>query len=249
MQIGYQLYSALERCQTADGLKKTIREIADIGYHGVEFFSYAGIPADELKSVLAQAGVAGLNSHVSLDRWQNNLDGELEYARLAGIPTLTIPWLAPELRNTGTYEAIAKNVPGWLARCKEAGIAAAYHNHDFEYAVTDGQEALPGILGADEGLLFELDTFWAMFAGKNPVEEMERWKNRLALIHIKDYTDLGTTPPTFCAVGHGKMDNTPIVEKARQLSVPWVVVEQDNSPIDVIDSARLSFETLSAYKL
>ena len=244
MEKGYQLFSAAALCQTAGGLRGTIEKIAKMGYDGVEFFDYAGTPSLELKRILDGCGIKGLNVHVPLDRWQQNLDAEIAYALEAGIPMLTIPWLPPDKRIAEMYTLIVNNVPFWVEKCAKYGLQAGYHNHDFEYADFDGKNVLDTILQADDKLLLELDTFWAMYAGADPESEMEKYKDRMPLIHVKDYLDMRCDPPVFCAIGHGKMDESPILEKAKALNLAWVVVEQDNSTIDVLESARLSLQTL-----
>lgn len=244
MHKGYQLYSALELCQTAEGLRGVIERLAGMGYDGVEFFDYAGIPAAEMRKILDENGVKGFNSHVSLDRWRTNLGAEIEYALEAGISALTIPWLPPEKRNIETYSFIVENAPTWVEQCEKNGLRAAYHNHDFEYEKYQGKNVLDVILAAESRLLLELDVFWVMYVGADPVAEIEKYKTRLRHIHVKDYLDMSGDFPTFCALGHGKMNLPPIFEKIKEIGVEWAVVEQDNSAIDVMESARLSFETL-----
>lgn len=249
MKKGYQLFSALELCQSAEGLLDTIRRIGEMGYDGVEFFDYAGVPAAQLRAALREAGLEGFNSHVSLDRWQNDLDAEIAYAVEAGIPMLTVPYIAPELRNATTYARLAAELPGYADRCEAAGLTVGYHNHDFEFAPWDGGILLDTLLAVDARVRLELDTFWAMYAGRDPVACMKEYSGRLAIIHVKDYLDRTVQPPVFCAIGTGKMENAPVVRQARDLALGWVVVEQDNSQIDVLESARLSLEGLRALGL
>ena len=46
----------------------------------------------------------------------------------------------------------------------------------------------------------------------------------------------------FTAIGTGIMDNAAVVDKAATMGQEWIIVEQDNSPIDTLDSARLSIQ-------
>ena len=50
--------------------------------------------------------------------------------------------------------------------------------------------------------------------------------------------------PLFAAIGTGEMDNERIFGKAKELGLNWVIVEQDNSQIDVLESARQSLKSL-----
>lgn len=251
MKIGYQLFSALALCKGAEGLKDTIRKIAAMGYDGVEFCSYEGIPAAEMKAFLAECGIEAMNSHVQLERWEKDAEGEILYAKEAGIPSVAIPWMAPELRNAEGFAKIKALLPKLCELGKKHGVKITYHNHDFEFAKENGGYVLDGILASDEATGLELDTFWAHYAGVDPVSYMEEKKDRLAMIHVKDYLSLsgggmagGQEMPTFTAIGTGKMPNEPVLEAAKRLGLPWVIVEQDNSRIDVLESAKQSIETL-----
>lgn len=249
MKKGYQLFSAWKKCADAAGLKDVVRRIAAMGYDGVEFFSYAGVPAAEMKALLDECGICAFNSHVQLERWQKDADFEIAYARALGMEALTIPYIAPEDRNGATYEKLCASIPVWAQKCRENGLRLCYHNHDFEFErQEDGRYLLDRILAADDELLLEPDTFWAFFAGVDPAALLEQHRRRVRFIHIKDYLDLEQKPfPAFTAIGTGRMDNAPVLSKAKEIGAEWIVVEQDNSPIDELESARLSLQAMRAW--
>ena len=244
MKIGYQLYSAFENCKTGEGICKTIGQLAKLGYDGVEFFHYADLEPEKLKEVLLENKIEGFNAHVGLDRWENNLDAEILFAQKAGIPCLTIPWLAPELRNEQGYARLLKLIPKIASCCNHAGIKLFYHNHDFEFDMLDGVLVLDKIFEAHTNLNLQIDTFWAYYSGFDPVEVLKKYGTRIGYTHIKDYTDKTTNPPAFCAIGTGEMNNVPIIKECKRLQSEWLVVEQDNSKIDVMESAALSIQNL-----
>ena len=78
MKIGYQLFSALSKCGDAEDLKNVIKHIAEMGYDGVEFFLYQGIPAEEMKELLDSCGIVAFNSHVQLERLYNDAAFEVD---------------------------------------------------------------------------------------------------------------------------------------------------------------------------
>lgn len=250
MKFGYQLYSARSLCGSKADLLDTMEKIAAMGYDGVEFYTYAGIPAAELKAELARLGLEGFNSHVQIERWKADPEGEIRYAVQAGIPCLTIPYILPEMRNEAGYAQIKAMIPQLLKWCTQYGVKLVYHNHDFEFSEDGKGTILDGILATDPSLGLELDTFWTFYAGLDPVAYMESKKDRLRLIHIKDYQKQGigmtgcVAKPVFCAIGAGKMDNKSVVDWARANDIPWVCVEQDNSLIHELEAARLSIAAM-----
>jgi sugar phosphate isomerase/epimerase len=125
-----------------------------------------------------------------------------------------------------------------------------YHNHDFEYEKVEGVYVLDMLLQNNPRVSLELDTFWAHYCGFNPIEQMENHANRIKLLHIKDYlrfekpyVDM-SRDLRFCALGTGKMNNDPILEQAERMGVQWIVADLDNSPIDSLETARISLEYL-----
>lgn len=98
MKFGYQLYSALPLCKDKAGLVDTLEKIAAMGYDGVEFCDYAGIPAAEMKVLLARLHLEGFNTHVNMGRWLKDPEGEIRYAAEAGIPCVTIDTHYPEIQ-------------------------------------------------------------------------------------------------------------------------------------------------------
>jgi len=255
MKIGYQLFSAISLCQGAKGLKDTIRSIAAMGYDGVEFCSYEGIPANEMKDFLAEQGITAINSHVQMERFLADMEGEVRYAAEAGIPYITLPWVAPDLRNEEGYQKIDEMISKIIDCCKKYNIKLLYHNHEFEFEKSGDTYILDTILDTQETLGLELDTFWAYYKGINPAAYMKEKRENLVMIHIKDYESFtgggiagNQEMPTFSAIGTGNMDNDSVIREAVELGLIWVVVEQDNSKIDVLESAAISIKSLKKYQ-
>jgi sugar phosphate isomerase/epimerase len=62
--IALQLYTV--RDETAKDFKGTLRAVAEIGYHGVEFAGYGGLDSQELAALLSEYGLKTVGSHVGL---------------------------------------------------------------------------------------------------------------------------------------------------------------------------------------
>ena len=58
MQIGAQLYTARQTCQTLEGFADTLARIADIGYRIVQISGTCPYEADWLKGQLDRTGTA-----------------------------------------------------------------------------------------------------------------------------------------------------------------------------------------------
>ena len=92
--------------------------------------------------------------------------------------------------------------------CKEAGLIFGYHNHDFEFKrIVKPEDAdkrtspwFPRgdqiidlfIEGTDPSLVtFELDVYWTVRGGNDPLEYLKKHPKRIAAVHIKDTAVLG----------------------------------------------------------
>src|SRR2546426_7889102 len=93
--IALQMYTLREAA--AKDFSGTLREVAEIGYDGVELAGDGGLKAPELKDLLASLGLRLARSHVPLDRLENDLEAALDYHQELGCPFVVCPYL-PENR-------------------------------------------------------------------------------------------------------------------------------------------------------
>lgn len=243
MKIGYAMYSARDLVTDPESMKSTLKALAEMGYDGVEFFLYGGTDPLLLKQMLAEFGLEAIGTHVHKPRWEADTEGEIDYAVKAGIPYLVYPWIAPEERNEASFRKLQKELVQLAETCAAKGIQLQYHNHDFEFAPMDGRKVMDFLLEASDAYTFELDTFWSEFAGVNAPKYMEKLGKRIPMIHIKDYTGGDENGwPQITAIGKGILDNTPIIKAAEKMDKQWLIVELDNSPYPVLESAKMSID-------
>ncbi|MDX2284401.1 MAG: sugar phosphate isomerase/epimerase [Bacteroidia bacterium] len=126
--------------------------------------------------------------------------------------------------------------------CKRAGIRFCYHNHDFEFKAMDGEgrSFYDYLLSAcDPGVVdFELDLYWAVKGGRQPVDLFAQYPGRFRLWHVKD---MDATPEgKFTEVGNGVIDFRAIFAKAKQSGMEHYFVEQDVCARPPLESIRIS---------
>lgn len=117
--------------------------------------------------------------------------------------------------------------PFWIKLVKPAvrkAFTLCYHNHDFELErSSNGKTILEAIFDKTHSINVktELDVYWLTKAGENPVEWMDRYKNRTPLIHLKDMTTDGEQ--FFAELGTGGLILKPcyIKERKTELSGGW----------------------------
>src|SRR5690606_27519362 len=77
----------------------TLRKVAEIGYNGVEFAGYGGLPVEKVRALLDELGLKAASSHVGLDELKNNLPKVIEDQKILGSKYLVCRLLL-EKKNT-----------------------------------------------------------------------------------------------------------------------------------------------------
>lgn len=239
--VGLQLYTV--RDETEKDFQHTIRRVAEMGYTAVEFAGYGNLSSKELAALLAETNLRAPSTHVGLHILEQDLDGAINYALDLGCSYLVIPYLNPELRNAHAIATLATRFNEIGKRCQERGITLAYHNHDFEFAAADQGLFLDALLAATDPQLvkLELDTYWAAYAGVDPISYIKRYTGRIPLVHLKDMSN----DRTFTEVGDGTLDISGYIQAARESGAHFGIVENDHPRIPSLESARRSFENLT----
>ena len=93
-------------------------------------------------------------------------------------------------------------------------------------------------------LALEIDFYWAVHAGVDPVDLIERTAGRLQVIHIKDKEVHPEEGPIIAAIGEGNMNWPKIIPALEKAGTEWYAVEQDRCLRDPFDCLRSSYEYL-----
>lgn len=238
--IALQLYTV--RDETARDFAGTLRKVAELGYRAVEFAGYGGLSSSQVAGLLDETKLSAASTHVGLAALQSDLDRELDYCQTIGCASLVLPWLPPEQRSAESFRALVPFLNEVGRRCHERGIAFSYHNHDFEFAQSDGKLLLDALLESTDPLVvaLEFDVYWAAYAGVDPVSYLRKHAGRVLLIHAKDMA----ADRSFTEVGDGTLDMTAICRAAHGQGTRWYIVENDQPKIPSLESARRSLEKL-----
>ena len=238
LQVALQLYTV--RDETSRDFVGTLRRVAQIGYAGVEFAGYGNLTAPEMSALLTETGLRAVATHLRLDVLQGlQLDEAIHYCKDIDCSIIVLPSLPHEWRSLAGIQALAPQLNAIGQRCQQHGITFAYHNHDFEFARTDGTYLLDHLLHATDSSLvkLELDMYWAAYANVDPVAYLQKHTDRIALIHLKDMAP----DRSMTEVGKGMLDMQSICAFAEEHNL-WGIVEHDHPDMPSLESARISLE-------
>ncbi len=134
----------------------------------------------------------------------------------------------------------------YAKRLKDLGINYYYHAHHMEMTFFNGERMLDAMRDRTQHLGFELDTHWMWRGGADPVEYIKTFKDRIHLLHLKDYrigkVDFNSYPVPddkkinymfddivqFAEVGEGALDMPEIIKTALECGTKYFLIEQDD---------------------
>jgi len=251
--LGLQLYSLRETI--AADVKGTLEKIAEIGFKEVETYGYSpknqfwGLSVKEFKNILDSNGLNTPSGHYGLDDYLKEGGGKSDFAYAVEVAQkldqkfITIPSISGSLRTSlDDYKRIAEKLNKAGELCKEAGLKLAYHNHAFEFDDYDGQNGYEIFLDKTEKDLvaFEMDIYWVVRSGKDPIALFEKYPGRFPLWHVKDMSKLNHELNT--EIGNGTINFKEIFSKVKQAGGKHFIVEQENFEMEPYKSLSQSYQ-------
>ena len=287
MKVGIQLYS-VRRALKRDPYG-TLAKVAAAGYRYVEAANHDamqddgvgfGVPAGRLKESLDKLGMRIIGCHINplrLDR----LPAVLDYHQALGNRQIgcDIEFYPYNDRDFLMGRCELFNRVG--AMCKERGMRFYYHNHFQEFQKFGDQTVYELVMeNTDPELVkIELDTYWVLRGGGNPIELMKKYRDRVVLLHQKDFPKQAPQPlvmydgviqPTadisdevftatknpgcFTEIGTGVLDIQQIIDAGEECpDLKYMILEQDETrmpnEIDSIDTSMKAFRRFKNIEL
>lgn len=250
--VGLQLYSLRETI--GNDVAGTLKKVAGIGFKEVETYGYSpengfwGLSVSEFKKLLDQNGLTTPSGHYSVDPFLaiNGSDDDFKYlidvAHELGQKYIVIPSLGDDLRTSiADYERLADKMNAAGKLCQEADLKLAYHNHAFEFKDYDGQNGYEILLNDTQKELvdFEMDVYWIVRAGQDPVSLFEANPGRFPLLHIKDMDK--DDPELNAGIGAGTIDFVKIAKDFDVAGAKHLIIEQENFAMDPYKSLTKSY--------
>ena len=251
--VGIQLFGV--RDSMAADFEGTLKALRDMGYEYVEFAGYYGKTSEEIKNILDELGLKCISVHQTLDFFNDDPQGAVDYLKGFGVKYVVVPWYEKHLlAGNPEWEQTAELFRDRAELFAKNGMMLGYHNHDFEFVKVDGKYVHDYIFEAvaEDKIFPEIDTCWVRYAGLSPEDKICQFAGRVPVVHLKDFTcsalgggpvyDLigtdGSTEKTaakqenvfeFRPLGNGIQDFAKILEACEKSGTETVIVEQDKT--------------------
>lgn len=243
-QVGVQLYTLRDHLTTAEDYQDSLQKIADIGYKSVQVSGPRPIDEGDIASLCAEKGLVINSSHEDSHLILNNPARVVENLEAFGCRYTAYPYPRDiDLGSEPALEALIDGLESSGRILSEAGKVLTYHNHALELEEINGVPVLELIYGRSDPrfLQGEIDTYWIHVGGSSPQAWCARLRDRLPLLHLKDYALDGDGDPRFAEIGQGVLDFRTIIATAEASGCQWFIVEQDTCPGDPFDSIEMSY--------
>jgi sugar phosphate isomerase/epimerase len=237
---GLQLYSL--RTELATNVPGTLDEVKSWGVKNVELAGTYNLTPEQFKAQLDAHGLIAVSGHFPYDEYRTNLDGVIRDAKILGLKYVGCAWI-PHDDNQPFDEQTCRQA---IAVFNHAGEVLARHHLTFFYHA-HGYEFQPYRDGTLFDLMmketnpqymhFQMDVFWIVHPGQDPVKLLKKYGKRWQLMHMKGMRD---STPTGLLTGHsdvtndvalgtGKINYAPILREAEKIGIKWYFIE-DESP-------------------
>lgn len=214
----------------------------DLGFSGSGYFGHR---AEKVRAMLDAAKLTAPSMHVDFDTLRTRTEQVGDAAQVLGhgyVGISSIP--AANRRTLDDYRRTADTLNEVGARAARFGAKVLYHNHGYGLAPLDGQIPLRVLIERLDPTVvaLEMDVFWTVAGGADPVELLQQYPRHYRLLHLKDASrqvrfsgDGGDRQqwiplfPHMTTAGAGVLQLDRIVATAQRTGVEHFLVEQDNA--------------------
>jgi len=258
--LGIQLWTVKE--EAAKDLEGTLRKVYAAGFREIEFAGFYDKSAAEIGKLVKGIGLSPVSMHAGAGDIDKKGDQILADAKTLGLKFIVCssPAVSPEKDKLPWEErmkAVDLNDWKWNAdlfnkfgkQVSAAGMTFGYHNHSAEFKKFDGKTAFEYLFDNTDPAYVksELDVGWVVVAQQDPIAILNRYKERIIALHVKDVakrvTD-GQDPPSV-ALGEGVIDWKKVIGTAKANGTKAFFYEQE-APFTrpILDSVKISGEYL-----
>ena len=236
--VGLQLYSL--RAQFDKDVPGTLDKVKQFGIRHAELAGTYKQTPEAFRAELLQRGIEPVSGHFPYERFRDDVEGIAKEAKALGLKYAGCAWIPHQgdFDEKTCRETIAVFNTAGEALAKH-GIKFFYHTHGYEFQ-PHGPGTLFDLLVTETNSRFvhyEMDVFWIVHPGQDPVKLLLKYPKRWELMHLKDMkkgtpTGLLTGKSDVnndVALGAGQIDIPAVLKAAKKVGVKWYFIEDESN--------------------
>jgi sugar phosphate isomerase/epimerase len=240
--FGIQLWSVKQALEK-DPLG-VLKQLSANGYKKIESFEgpkgmFWGMKNTAFKKVMDDLGMNIVSSHCNDTGDLKSFERKAAEAGEIGMKYVICAFKGPQ-KSLENFKKFTEEFNACGEIAKKHGLRFAYHNHDYSFKAMDGivpQDLMMNETNPDL-VDFEMDMYWTVAAGVDPVAYMDKHPNRFKLVHVKDLTKTATGNES-CVIGKGTIDYKTLLPKVAKRGIQHMIVEQEAyTGTNELDAAR-----------
>lgn len=242
--LGLQLYTL--RDTMPKDPKGVLKQVASYGYKELETYGYRdgklfGMDIREFSDYVKGLGMKVSSGHYGIDLIRGDWEKAVLDAKAIGQKYMVCPYLNDNERaSIDDYKKRCDEFNKAGEVCNKHGLRFSYHNHAFEFAEMEGKIPYDVMLEQldPKKVSMEMDIFWVVNAGFDPIQYFQKYPGRFEQWHVKDMDK--SDKNRNADIGQGTIDWKAIFAKAKQSGMKQFFVEQESYPGEPIKSVEAS---------
>lgn len=240
--LGAQIYTVRSLMTDKKSIAEVFATLKSIGYDEIQPAGYYGLSASEYAQLAKDAGLSVCGTICSFDSLKLSPDKIMEEHTTLGTTNIGIGAMPSyALESVDTLLGFIDKLNRVSELYTKDGFSIGYHNHSFEFRKLGGERIMDVLVReTDDNINYILDTYWIQHGGGDVIGWMNKLKNRIKILHLKDMAMEDTQ--VFAEIGQGNLNFDSIIETAASIGVEHYVVEQDECRGNPVDSLAMSAE-------
>lgn len=224
--IAVQVYSV--RDAASKDLPGVLKQIAEMGYQGVEFAGTYGHSAEDVKKMLDDTGLVCMSTHLGTQALLGDaFDETVAYNKTIGNTSLMVAGgLSGAIATDAGNQFAAYLFNELAAKAQSVGCRIGFHAHGGDFTDIGGKTAWELFFERTcDDVVAQMDIGNCLACGADPYEAIKKFPGRGKLIHVKSCGPHGT----LVGDESDQVDWPKAFDLCESVGgVEWYIVEQEN---------------------